>query len=283
MKKSSLGLCGLLAATAGVMVSTPSAKAELLSYYVGVDNLQTLASGTYVGLPNPNYNHLTFLLAHTYTIAPASNHYHSKGIRVYTGANQGASTAVTRSSSDYVPEGTLLPIKLSAGSGLYSGKLVSAAYTDPSDPVYESSHLTLGNTQSLDGFAAGSPEQYLFNSSSGRWNAAFDAADIHWELVSLTPGLNVGDATSLNIVSNPGDDIHLGEGDEFFQFTPVLWTEANAPLGIYEATFRLVDASGAFGSSGDIRIRTEVVPEPASLLLLLLGGFSVVHGRRSRS
>ena len=114
-----------LVASATALLSPSVSRAEFLSYYIGIDDLPTIATGTYAGLANPNFNHLTFLYAHTYPDTPASNHYHSKSIFTYTGPNLGAGTAVINSASNYVPEGALPPIKLSLGTGLYGGKLIS--------------------------------------------------------------------------------------------------------------------------------------------------------------
>ena len=271
----------LAAAGLAVAAAVPAVAAPVgtYSYYVGIDDFPTLTSGTYAGQPNPNYNRLTFLWAHFDEVNPAGNHYHSKAIFTYTGP--AAAPTVINSPSNYVPEGSNPPLKLSPGTGIYAGKLVSAPYSDPAAPSFHFSDLTLGNTRSLDGFEPTDGRTYMFNSSGGRWNSTFDAADVHWELVSLTPGLHVGDATTLDIVSNPGDDVHVGDGGELFQFTPVLWTDAGATPRDYTATFRLVDASGTFGPSGEVEIRTTVVPEPAGLGLLALAGV-IAAGRRRR-
>lgn len=266
-----------LLAAACLLAAHSATHAAFHSYYVGIDNLTTVASGTYAGLPNPNYQRLTFLYAHTYPDAPSTNHYHSKGTQVYTGPNLGGSTQVTTSPSNFVPEGTNPPIALQPGTGLYAGKLVSTPYSLVGE-TYHWSDTTIGNTQSLAGFGPTDGESYLFNSSAGRWNAPFNAADIHWELVSLTPGLNVGNASQLNIVLSPGDDVHVGEGDQMFEFTPLFWTEVSAPNGVYEARFRLVDESGTYGSSGEIRVLT-VVPEPA-MLSAVASVFALVRRRR---
>jgi hypothetical protein len=263
----------LQAALTVVFVSVvPSAvRAELHSYYIGVDNQAVIPSGIYAGLPNPNYNRLTFLYAHTFPSNPASNHYHSKARLIYTGPNLGSSTLVITSPSDYVPEGTNPPIQLLPGAGLYAGKLVTQPYDSWSD-------LTIANTQSLGSFPPGSGEHFLFNSSGGRWADPFSDADVHLELVSLTPGLNWGSPTSLNVLVNPGDDVHVGEGNEMFEFTPVLWVDASAPVGIYEATFRIVDESGIYGTAGNVRIIT-FVPEPS---VASLAGVLVAMLRRRR-
>ncbi|HEY1121021.1 MAG TPA: hypothetical protein VGE67_05455, partial [Haloferula sp.] len=65
------------AAAVGALLSLASSEAALVSYYVGVDGLQTITTGEFAGQANPNYNHLTFLYAHNDEVTPSSNHYHS--------------------------------------------------------------------------------------------------------------------------------------------------------------------------------------------------------------
>ena len=276
-------LAGLIAGTIA-LVSPTTSRAELFSYYVGIDDRLTIPTGTYAGLANPNLNRLTFLYAPTYEGVPSTWHYHSKATFIYTGPNLGLSTAVGNSASNFVPEGTAPPIKLQLGTGIYDGKLITATYADPNQVTAFSSALTIGSTQSLAGFGPTAGETFLFNSSGGRWDSAFTDADLHFELVSLTPGLNFGGLSALDIGMNAaGDDYHLAAGlaNNSFSFTPVLWTEANAAPGIYEATFKLVDESNTFGDSGIVRIRTEVVPEP-STVVTLLGGVGLLLARRRR-
>ncbi len=277
--------CRFLLAAIGTALLTVAlpARASQFNYFIGIDDLPTLTSGTYSGMPNPNFNRLTFLWGHPSSTNPSSSHYHSKGIFIYTGP--ATAPTIINSTSDYVPEGSIAPLKLTLGTGIYAGKLVSNPYTDLNDPAYNFSDLTIGSTQSLAGEPDGSAELFLFNSSGGRWNSLFEEADLHFELVSLTPGLHIGGLTSLDIGLNvPGNDYHLASGTEnnSFSFTPVLYTDANAAPGIYEAAFKLVDESGTFGDSGVIRIRTEVVPEPSTAILLLCGA-AVVAARRRRA
>ncbi|HYE21756.1 MAG TPA: all3515 family Zur-repressed PEP-CTERM protein [Tepidisphaeraceae bacterium] len=281
---SNVGL-SLGAAAAGLSALAPVAPAgaaEIASYYVGVDDMPAFTSGAYSGLPNPNYNRLTILYAHPSTESPASSHYHSKATRIYTGPNLGASTAQAWSASDYLPEGTIPPVRLATGTGVYAGKLASAPYADPDDPGYHFSFFEVRSTQSLATAAAGTPAQYLFNSSGGRWDAAMAGADVHLVLVSLTPGLNVGTPTALTSgLNGPGDELHLGEPDASMSFTPTFWTDGAAAPGVYEAKFRLVDEGGAFGDSGEFRVLVSV-PEPGALAGIGLAGATLMTRRVRR-
>jgi hypothetical protein len=253
---------------AAALFAVASARAEFHTYYIGIDDLPTLASGTYSGLANPNNNHLTFLYAHTYPDTPASNHYHSKGVFTYSGP--AASPTVINSSSNYVPEGSAPPIGLTLGTGIHAGKLVSDVWG-------------IGSTASLAGFAPGSGEDVLYNSSGGRWNSSFAAAHLHVEIVSLTAGLNIGNATTLSL-GGAGTGLHLADPGESFLFSPVLWTDANAAPGVYEVSLRFFDEDGTFGDSGIIRLRTEVtaVPEPGSTAAAIIAGVVALVAVRRR-
>lgn len=263
-----------IALTASSLTLVTTADAAFVSYYVGVDGLTTVASGTYAGLSNPNHNRLTFLYAHVYPDTPASNHNHSKGVYRHTGPNLGeGSTATEINPANYLPEGTAPPLDLSpANGGLYGGKLVSA---EQSGNAF--STLTIEDTGKLSGFTPGSGESVLFNSSTNRWNGSLTGADVHLELVSLSTGLNIGDSTTLNLFANPGDNLHLGDS---FSFTPVFWTAADTAPGVYTAQFKLTDESGTFGDSGTFEFRFNVVPEPSSALLGALGSLALLRRRR---
>lgn len=254
------------------LVSTGNS--AFVSYYVGVDGLVSIASGTYAGLSNPNHNRLTFLYAHVYPDTPTSNHYHSKGVYRYTGPNLGeGQTSTEINPANYLPEGTASPLLMTVGiGGLYDGKFVSAP--ESGNPF---SFHTIQDTGKLSGFTSGSGEDILFNSSSNRWNGSLAGADVHLELVSLSDGLNVGSSSILNLFANPGDSYHL---DDSFSFNPVFWSDANAALGTYTAQFKLTDESGIFGDSGTFEYRFGVIPEPSSALLGALGAIALLRRRR---
>ena len=236
---------------------------EPVSYYVGVDVMPNFTSGVYNGLPNPNYNRLTFLYAHVYPDNPANNHYHSKGRYQLIGTPPNVSTNVNP--SNFLPEGALPPLLLTVGSGIYAGKYVAAPYTDTNDQNFAFSKLEIRNTEELAAAITNSSASILFNSSAGRWTGALTGADVHLVLEYLTPGLNVGSLDATNIgLNNPEDDYHIGDG--LFSFTPVLWTEAHAAPGTYVAQFRLSDESGTFLDSGTFEFRVLVAPAPAEIV-----------------
>jgi hypothetical protein len=258
----------LIALSLGLAIlPAANTQAAIVSYYVGVDgNTGNITSGTYAGLPQPNGGRLTFLYSH-------GDHYHSKGVFRYTGPNLGAGTATEVNPNNFLPEGTNPPLVLSVASGgIYDGKLVSASI-----PGNDFSFLTIEDTRKLSGFGPTDPETILFNSSSGRWNGSLSGADVHLELVFLTPGLNVGDSSTLNLFTDPGDDLHL---EDSFSFTPTFWTDATAANGVYIAQFKLTDEADLFGDSGTFEFRFQVIPEPSTALLSALGAIALLRRRR---
>ncbi len=72
-----------LAALAALCVNAAQASDGLrwhegIGFYVGVDGLASVTSGTFAGLANPNAGRLTFLFDH-------GNHFHGIGAYSYTG------------------------------------------------------------------------------------------------------------------------------------------------------------------------------------------------------
>ncbi|RYD47021.1 MAG: hypothetical protein EOP83_28700, partial [Verrucomicrobiaceae bacterium] len=57
-------------AAAGTLLSLANTEAALVSYYIGIDGQQTIATGEFAGQVNPNYNRVTLLYAHNYERNP---------------------------------------------------------------------------------------------------------------------------------------------------------------------------------------------------------------------
>lgn len=248
-------------AAAGVFFACASeGSAALFSYYIGVDSQATIPSGEFAGLANPNANRLTFLYAHSYADTPASNHYHPKGVFRYQPGSGASPVIEVNTSGNYLPEGTNAPLLMVTGSGLYAGKSVV-----DEDPSNHFSLIDFRDTTDLSGFATGTGESYMFNSSAGRYTGGIAGSDIHLVLVSISNGLNIGSNTAFDIgLNNAGDEYHFGED---VNFSPVFWTDENAAAGLYTAQFKLVDEQGLFGDSGNFEFRFNAIPEPSSALL----------------
>lgn len=258
------------------------------NYYVGRDLRETIPTGTYAGLPNPNFNRLTLLLAHSYADTPASNHYHAKSPYTYVGAANGAATAVQPFNgnaagvpANFLPEGTFGSsprIELLPGSGAFAGR-----FATPAAPGVEYADLTLRSIDSFTGFAAGTPQEVMLNSSTGRFAGSIANSVLSLVLVEATPGLTVTDGTGVPLLDSAGDSIALGAGDASLAFLPTF--VADAP-GNYSATFKVVDAGtgnggSPWGESGQFVFNMTAVPEPASLAALGVVGAIVNRRRRA--
>jgi len=218
-----------------------TAQAVELHYFVAVDGMETLTSGTYVGLPNPNHGRLTFLFAHTDADNPSSNHFHAIGAYSYMGLVE-SPTVITTNTNNRIPELSTgdLPLRLLPVTGVFEDRLASR----PTGEEY--SDLRLASVQVLSGFPSNSPEGILFRSSEGRWTAPLTDAVVALQRVSVTPGFHVADEAAQETLLQR---LHpLGEGDTL-HYAPVYWTESTAPVGTYSATFTLVDAG-----TGDNRV-----------------------------
>jgi len=265
----------LLATLVALGATSGPVLAETVGFYIGIDSRNPLASGTYRGLDNPNFGRLTLLYAHTYNAVPglapagvttfAVNHYHPIGAYTLSGPTN-APVALDTSSNNRIPEPsralpglTLLP----STNALFSGKLVNArTMEDYSDMRWRSTHDL--NQPAIHG--PGSPEFILFHSSAGTRTNSLAGAVVALELISKTDGLNIGSLNTLNVLTHPGDRFVIGEGNSI-NFQPMFWTEADAPVGRYSATFKLVDVSTAEGhipflESGTFSLDFRVVPEP---------------------
>jgi hypothetical protein len=279
LKEHSMKKFMLVALWAGLwLISSGAAEAQsIVSYYVGVDSRSTpfnasTANGGGAYPDAPNFNRLTLLFHH-------GNHFHGIGTYAYTGP--AASPSLIFSNSQ-LPEAyqAMPPISLLAGgSGAWATTYRSGLpSSNPQDLEY--GNFEFRNVHSLNGV-----DNTTYNSSGGRWNGLFDAADVHLELVSKTPGLNISFSGGLtDDLMNPGDDFHLGDGDELFSVTPIFWADGSIAQGsLLSATFRLTDETGTFGSSGHFTINFQAVPEPGSGLLLASLSLSVMIRRRRLS
>ena len=258
------------ASLAVTFLSTASARAEISGYYVSVDKRATL-TGVYAGQPNPNYNRLTFFVPHADGANPANNHYH--GIGAYSLFGPATNVIIVPTNSGFrIPEvytGQAPLTLVLATNGTHIGKLVSITTAEHYSTIrLRPAHAMTTNITVSGGvpvtnyYGYGSAEWFMFNSSGGLRTQSMAGSTIALELVSLTPGLHLGDATTADLAVNPGDRVTLGEGS-YFDFKPVFWTEANSPVGTYEVKFKLADTTGAWQESGIVTIQFRVVAEPA--------------------
>lgn len=266
-----------------VHAADPVRDSEGIGYYIGIDSLATLTSGTFAGLANPNYNRLTFLWEH-------GTHFHGIGAYSYTGS---ADAPVVNGSSgnNRIPEvgaridplpGTLA---LNAGAGEFAGKWVSSPLGD--DVAHQAySHLGVSSIQSLAGGTPGSITEALFDSSAQRWNAALDGVQVALKLEYITPGLKVAANGDMDLFDS--GNLHLlGDGNAF-DFLPTFWVDATAAAGTYTAQFSLVNlgSNTAVRDSGTFYIDFAVpapVPEPTTWAMLLGGLFMLGWIARRRA
>jgi hypothetical protein len=256
----------VLGATA-LLFSPALTQAELVKFYVGIDRASTLTSGTYKNLPNPNYQRLTFLYAHTYLDTPMSDHFHNIGTYTYTGS--ASSPVEVPTNSNYrIPEVSTgnQPLTLAEETnGIFAGKLVNKVTDeDYSDPRIRSVHTILPyvTVSTTNEYGFGSAEYTMFHSKSDGWTNTLDGAVIAMELVEKTAGLHVGTTNQLDALINVGDRIVMGDG-ETFDFTPVVWAETNAAVGTYTLKFKLVDVgANAMKDSGVVTFLYRVQGTP---------------------
>lgn len=256
-------------ALAMLSATAASVRAAEHNYYLTVDGRPTLASGTYTGQANPNGGRLTLLYAHWNDDTPSSNHFHGIGVYSLTGAAD-APTVLDTNGNNRLPETytAQAPLTLQAGAGAYAGKLVSGENGE------HYSDLSLFSIHDLAAAATlnpTSPEGYMYNSNAGYKNMPMTGLDLALEIVSISPGLNLGQAG----LNQPGDRLSIG-GEASWPFEPVFWTDGNAAPGAYSASLRLVDQANVFGSSGTFHVDFAIVPEPGSIGMALLAGLGFV-------
>ncbi|MCD0463758.1 all3515 family Zur-repressed PEP-CTERM protein [Roseiconus lacunae] len=261
-------LLGLLVVAA---IGTTAHASQLGTYYVGVDDADTVTYGTYSGEYNTNEGRLTLLFHH-------GNHFHGIGTHSYTGPAS-SPVASDTSSNNRLPESYtgLNPISLQPGSGDFAGTYRSGLSSSlPQDLEY--GNLNIQNVHSLSGV-----DDVIYNSSGGRWNTDFDLAHIHMVLLNATPGLNIAFGNTPVSAVAPGGDFHLGDGDEMFSVTPTFWVDDTANVGdVFTAEFMLADLSGTYGNSGRFFVDFQAVPEPAACTFLASGGLLAFVRRRRK-
>lgn len=255
---------------------------EGIGYFVGIDTLSTVASGTFAGLANPNAGRLTWLFDH-------GDHFHSIGAYSYTGTAS-APVVNTTNANNRIPElytrtnDSNNAIPLMQGSGLFSGSWASGVLP-ASTATHDYSHLGVASIQSLDNVDAGS--EVLFHSSNNRWNASFQGVTVGLQLLSSTPGLKVAVGNALDVFG-AGSVYALGSSVSFAA-APVFYLDGSAADGIYSAQFQLVNLgsnpnvrqSGTF--SYDFRV-AQPIPEPSTWLTLVAGlmAITALTSRRRR-
>jgi hypothetical protein len=280
----------LAAAVAAVFVGPSDAQAQFAEYYIGRDQRATVAgTGTYGGLPDPNFNRITFLYAHTYPTTPTSNHYHGKSNYTYFGPNAGAATTVQpyngnasgAETGNFLPEsGPPIPLTYDS-AGVFNNRFRTGL-----TPGVPFSNMRLRSVNSLSGFATGSPEQILFDSSAGRWNGLITGSNLNLVLVSTShPDLDVFDQIGNPILTGNGQSYNLGSGATL-DFTPVLAMPGGTPFGNYWARFKITDtgtgnAGGPWGESGEF-VMNFAVPEPGTMLGLPIAAIGLLARRRRK-
>jgi len=250
--------------------------AEGSGLFVGLDSRPTTVGGVYDGLPNPNYNRITWLFDHS---ASSSPHYHGIGAYSYFGpADLPVSTDTN--TNNIIPEGYALlpPLGLHPGSGSYAGALRTV-----SDDGSLYSFLGMNSTNRLTSFAEGTTGFDLFHSSSDRYTGSLGNIEVGLQLISHTVGLRVGTETDVNIFDS-GDTISLGNGNAI-DFKPVFSVESGAAAGTYTAGFRLVNLTenSTIQGSGRFYVSLTPVPEPETYALMGLGLLGVGFAARRKA
>lgn len=288
--RAATALLTLLATSTGAL-ATPEPGIGL--YHVTYDNSPNVNFGPYAGLPNPNYNRLTFMLSHTFVEAPWNNHFHRIGAYSYVGSP--ATPTVGLSANNRVPEPYQADdgLALLPGSGVFAGKLVSGIgpAARPGDHIeQEYGDLAIRPMDALfpfDGLShpdptiedpnptvtgAKHPGNYLLNASGGVYKNSMASVRVGMELTDLTPGLAITDASGAPIWSAIGDVVTLGESATWV-LNPVFVVEDSTALGSsFRATFKLVDLSTTplYGESAPFSMDFVAAPEPTAAALAAL-------------
>lgn len=252
---------------------------------IGIDGLETLNSGIYNGLPNPNYQRLSLLFPHQHQPVEIS-HFHALGIYSYTG-NVDNPTILSTSTNNQLPETRfdLPPIPLFPGSGVFAGQKISQQTDD-----YIYSDLKIRPVAHLTEDLSEPYVNAIYNTGNGRWKGLFgEEATIALQLVSITPGLNVANSQGVNLFNAVNDTYTIGNGD-YFSFTPIFSVDDNAPLATYSATFRFLDVNTTnnrtpLQSSGTFTLNFQqaTIPEPSTVLGIgIFGAIAFLTRRRQQ-
>ncbi|MEF7612749.1 all3515 family Zur-repressed PEP-CTERM protein [Aquincola sp. MAHUQ-54] len=245
--------------------------AEGIGFYIGVDSLATVASGTFAGMANPNAGRLTLLLDH-------GNHFHGIGAYSY-GGTAASPVVLPTSANNRLPEMSsrvteaASSIALQAGTGAFAGQWVSGVLPEGT-PAADYSYLGAASIQSLVG--RGDAAEVLYGSSGGRWNAAYGDVVVGLRLEGISDGLKVAVGDHLDVFSGgAGSVFTLGSGSAL-SFLPTFYTDGAAAPGTYSAQFSLVNlgSNGAVRDGGSFYYDFSVaapVPEPGTWALMLAG------------
>lgn len=279
----------LLACLLGAFLAAPAhatavRAAEGIGFYVAVDGLSTLATGTFAGLANPNAGRLTWLFDH-------GDHFHGIGAYSYGGT---AAVPVVRATNanNRLPElytrvdAASSAIALQPGSGAWSGSWVSTVLPAGA-PAAEYSLLGAASIQSLNGLNAAG--DVLFGSSGGRWSGNPADVTVALKLEAATPGLKVAAGGNNDIFAGGAGSLWVLGAAGSLSFDPVFHVGAGAAPGVYTLQLSLVNlgSNTAVRDGGTFFYDFAVpapVPEPPALAMLLagLGVVSLLRSRRRR-
>ncbi len=254
---------------------------DLSNYYIGIDNNSLVSFGDFTNEPNPNQNRVTLLYNHYNLVNVEGSHYHPIGNYSYTGDTTNP-IEVPTNTNNRLPEtytGTSLALARAPMGSPYEGMLISGMGAGSGDAVYGNLEIRQNTTiPDTDGYGPigqggtttlGNAAYYMYTRDTQDFTLPLDGLQLELELVDITPGLAVGDSDGNTLMDEVGDaaPLFVNSGS----FTPTFYTAADAPLGVYSASFRLNDNSGTYESGGTFHFDFTVVPEPTSMALVLLG------------